>query len=812
MAHLTKMRARSVRGLPRSWPDLSIAERGIVICGDNGVGKSSIVDALEHALTGDSTLYPTKRLGVSWDKGAPDVRDGDPNVWVELQTSVGPARIAADTRLQDLPEEAQRWLARARKSSFVLRRHMLVEFVNCEPSKRYSRLEPFLNLLTYSDVENALKLWYDELNTLLSSIETGKLQLEGHLRSTFEIPPHLEINEGQLFSALNRQLEALSLQNCSDVADLPQVRDSFEAQLGGEAISHRLAKLGALKNALDRAALPNTLTPLVQTLKQAAHSLEMARASLGRQILEDWLRRGRTIIESWLTEECPLCEQPIDARRLLARLDVRIEQERTVADARRLVTERRHGLLAPAVSMQQQIQSLCTIWRDLFGNIPRDYDDAQALLGEIAALAGADDLQIAELERLEARVAASLASHSAAVDKIQAEILAEGGGDRRTGLLKARSMLDSLIGDSPRYRAMRLKRRRAINHFHIVGKLHGHAVDARKKAVQGALDRVAGLANEFYTVIHPGENIGNSSLKIRQATNRSADITTLFDGKVEHPLLHYSESHLDTLGICYFLAFRRQEADNYREFRLMIMDDVLHSVDAAHRVRFARLLKTSFSDHQLIVTTHDQILFDRLRRELGGACTFSRIIGWDIALGPQFAKFGTDLEKLILGDPKDVQPEDVAASAGRLLEGVLRTLAERLEITGPLKFEKPYTIGDIWPPLCKAFKKQKGFESNKPGLVESLDSTYWVRNACGAHANEPASPVTNREIFEFRDALTDFVGATLCSGCNEAISKRRNDDWKCECGLLHYERNLNSTEGKASPPQRDMFSLPRRLP
>ena len=36
-----------LRGIPGDWPTLKIAEKGLIVYGPNGVGKSSIIDALE---------------------------------------------------------------------------------------------------------------------------------------------------------------------------------------------------------------------------------------------------------------------------------------------------------------------------------------------------------------------------------------------------------------------------------------------------------------------------------------------------------------------------------------------------------------------------------------------------------------------------------------------------------------------------------------------------------------------------------------------------------------------------------------------
>ena len=43
-------------------------------------------------------------------------------------------------------------------------------------------------------------------------------------------------------------------------------------------------------------------------------------------------------------------------------------------------------------------------------------------------------------------------------------------------------------------------------------------------------------------------------------------------------------------------------------FTIALLDDVVMSVDAGHRYRFCKLLKTHFPDTQFVITTHDRLL------------------------------------------------------------------------------------------------------------------------------------------------------------------------------------------------------------
>ena len=82
---LLELKASNLRGLPADWPEVQIGERGLVVYGPNGTGKSSIIDGIEYVLTGNSTLYAQPRQGVNWAAGAPHVRGGRMSATLTVQ-------------------------------------------------------------------------------------------------------------------------------------------------------------------------------------------------------------------------------------------------------------------------------------------------------------------------------------------------------------------------------------------------------------------------------------------------------------------------------------------------------------------------------------------------------------------------------------------------------------------------------------------------------------------------------------------------------------------------------------------------------
>lgn len=209
------------------------------------------------------------------------------------------------------------------------------------------------------------------------------------------------------------------------------------------------------------------------------------------------------------------------------------------------------------------------------------------------------------------------------------------------------------------------------------------------------------------------------------------EISTTFHGQKEHPLLHFSESHLDTLGLCYFLAARRLEAEDNNDFRLLVLDDVVHSVDSDHRERIARLLKEKFADHQLVIVTHDSVFYQRLRANLGSQFEYLYFTNWSLEGGPVRMQGSTDIDRVTDPELRNTKPpEELAAAAGRFAEWLLMQLTERLQVAVPARFSRPHDIGNLWPALASKLKKHKffgplGLELSKRLMAASGCVTRW---------------------------------------------------------------------------------------
>lgn len=67
--------------------------------------------------------------------------------------------------------------------------------------------------------------------------------------------------------------------------------------------------------------------------------------------------------------------------------------------------------------------------------------------------------------------------------------------------------------------------------------------------------------------------------------------------------------------------------------RFFVLDDVVTSFDAEHRMRLVRLLENEFNDYQITLLTHEQFWFESIRQELSDLGWLVKEVEWTYESG-----------------------------------------------------------------------------------------------------------------------------------------------------------------------------------
>lgn len=247
-----------------------------------------------------------------------------------------------------------------------------------------------------------------------------------------------------------------------------------------------------------------------------------------------------------------------------------------------------------------------------------------------------------------------------------------------------------------------------------------------------------------------------------------------------------SEANYDMLVLLLYISIIRSGVKK-GQCKLLVLDDVLQSVDSKLRSRFISFILKEMKDWQVIVTCHDRLWLTQLKylfnTEGHKYCEY-HIHNWNFREGVMMEKikpitYDNSLEKAV--ETKDIRI--IASMAGLFLEMICQYLSVSLQIPVTRRVEDKYTIGDLWPGVKKILSKTDLRE-----LVETIENKKIVRNIVGCHYNEWADTISDREIVEFAELVQDLYKNTFCRECGQWISKVEAGKIiaECKCRSLQY--------------------------
>ncbi|GAH88873.1 unnamed protein product, partial [marine sediment metagenome] len=149
------------------------------------------------------------------------------------------------------------------------------------------------------------------------------------------------------------------------------------------------------------------------------------------------------------------------------------------------------------------------------------------------------------------------------------------------------------------------------NRFDLAEKIFSTFSETKKAKIQEIYNSIQGNIQGFYSRLHPNELHKNVELKVALGRRASTELRMeSFGREGEDPRALTSEGHLDSLGLCIFLGFVKKFNEGCS---LIVLDDVVSTVDAKHRENICKLLFEEFRDQQIIITTQDGVWYEQLR-------------------------------------------------------------------------------------------------------------------------------------------------------------------------------------------------------
>ncbi len=756
---------------------LPVNGQNLIIVGENGSGKSSVVDALEYYFTGHVERLEG-RADVDQRQCLPNLNGGPTKVHLTFK-GVGPETgisLSYPGRSASIPDELQAFFDLAASKRFALRRYQLLGFINSRDAERYQHISSLVGLEALDKIEDR---WRREFRKVIKQVEAlvnhrGALyqKLGGWLGQAVQ-------DEVTLMAAINAQLSHVSLPPIQDIQQL-QERQAHLRQLAQspEDVS-KAEQLAQTRDQID--ALQSNVNALIveyEKLSKSVRAFWKYSMSLEDAEFESLLTEGYRVLQSHrLMQVCPLCEAPIsDYAALLSRLDARRKHLNKLIESRRRVTQRKQALVnslgwlnerAMALRHRLQVHGLdsCKPW-------------LQAVLDFVAQwrhMTTEEDWSELIAQRLPEHQTLHALQYT--LPELKQEI------DQRIRALSptedeatALDLLLTLTRIEEPWRQLRAVARdlKSATYVHRqIDLVYTTLVETRKRGLGRISRELQDNFAHLYKQLHPDEGYEAITLEVQKDKRSSVALRVKFHQQdAAHPLNYLSEGHLDSLGLCIFLAFiKRYNGD----FKLIVLDDVLTTVDVGHRLRAAQLLASEFSDYQLIITTHDRLWAEELKIALPQARLY-HLKPWHFGRGAECHQTPISDWAYYAQQADDHRPQHAIAGAGRNLEKFLYQMRNNLSLAVPAKPGDDYTIGDLYGPFFKWLRQHSiqrqdwpGFDADLRAMERELDEVWRLRNWSGAHFNTWAVHVTRAEALSLLTAIKNLVDAFSCPVCHGLV-------------------------------------------
>lgn len=298
------------------------------------------------------------------------------------------------------------------------------------------------------------------------------------------------------------------------------------------------------------------------------------------------------------------------------------------------------------------------------------------------------------------------------------------------------------------------------------------------------LDKASKYLSVAFKQISSATFVSSIEISIGKQSATSLSLKVILKNGVKTtPQNIFSEANQDLLILLLYVSIFRV-AQEYGQSNVLVLDDILQSVDSTIRTKFVDYLLTELKTTQFIITVHDKLWLNQLRvlfQRHSHKLKEFHVLNWDFQNGPNlievnFPKGDDSLKKAL----ETNNPLIIASITGVFLERICQKLSIHMNISLHRKSDDKYTLGELWPGIFKILKKTP-MQLN----VENINHLLFIRNFIGCHYNEWAESLSDMEIQSFAHSVQELYEKVFCTNCLSWLTKK-DKIYSCNCGLLSY--------------------------
>lgn len=754
--------------------ELSFNLKSLVLYGENGSGKSSFVDAVEHTINDGRIIHLAHEYsGKRQEKAVvnthkPSNQNTEIFVTLEDNSSVE-TKILANGSFTVNPPESKISLWDYRCT--ILRQNEVADFIADTKGNKYSALLPLLGL---SHLEIAAEN--------LRKIERH-LPIAGSLESKKAEVARIELIRKSVFGSISITEIVDELKNLYIGYSGKTITTETNGRLVADALGIIETKVSQFSSTqkIYSALLELSCLPLeinINSIKENAIKLSESSEPLISERLAI-LKAAGLFSEKNAEDQinCPACGQKISSALFNSHIKA---EEASLQEA----VANYNAYKATVSVLCGNLESLKRIvcleylknWRD---------EQDQEVFKFIDAI-NVDDIRHSFTSKIQKDIDEKIIPFIAVVKEEVKEALPD-----ISELLVDKRKLETIkeISKASVYSREIKKTQDIIDFTNTIQKTYREQIRTQSSTI---IESISSDIARMWAILHPEEKVEDVKLCLPDDVDKAIEISLKFYGiEQDSPRLTLSEGHRNSLGLCIFLAMAK------REDTPIFLDDVVVSFDRNHRGRVASLLEKEFSNRQILLFTHERDWYIELKTQLDAKrWEFKTLMPWD---GPDMG-IRLASKQFAFEDARaqlDTSPDSAGNTTRKIMDVSLSFLAESLRIKLPYYHRErndhrvSHDFLEAIAGVASSFEIKidcKSYEqfNDAIGDIKTADKLLISWGNKASHEFDIAKGEAETLIDACERALLRFI----CVSCGKSVTTLTNDKSRyrqCECGNIRWK-------------------------
>lgn len=806
---INNITVEGLRGV-KSKLELPLNGKSILLYGDNGTGKSSISDVLEWFYTERVTHLSSSEIDLKEALVNSFLGTNDKSqVTVEFnKTALNSAKSIEDkngklvSQNSNGTDDFKNYLKQSEGENLLLRYQFLRDFVDQTKGDKLKFLSDIIGFSKVTKTKEVLGKSHRALKTELKN-QNYESQISTQKQVLIEKLGASVTEEEQLFESINSLLKPLKL------GKEVKSKDDIEPIL-------KILKESIDKKVLNELKLLEDVTTQFKTLKSEVDSIDSQYQeyfdefdkiakdveAIKQTFLGDLLKSAQIVVTKKYhkVDSCPVCLSDKNHDTLLAELKDRLSEIEEASKKKLAFDRSKKQIIATITERIKRVGTLLSS-KELENDVNKELNisltainyrlETYLTAGNTKVTSGKDidqpnnikltDKDFDFLTKVEDR-------HKAIQENLKKNNRAE-----------VFAKIDSSVDAFKKIKNFEKERTKLEKQRKTLELVYNKFVAEQKKGLEDFINSFSGKINEYYQFMNPGEPFQEIKIVTIGEDDELNGLTIEYkynDVWVSPPQKYFSESHLNCFGISFFLA-SVDAFNNTNKF--LILDDVISSFDSSHRKRFAELIFEKFSQHQVMLLTHEWSWFENMVKPLAKKKGWHiKEIKWTDTKGTHFDETPSELKEFIEHNITEGNIKNLGNPLRRYLEGMLKNIAINIDAKMSFRYNdsnEHRMPNELLQGIRSEIKKCSPELKVKFPIFDRIESSSILGNIC-SHDN-PFNPSLG-DLKAFWADIHELNDVFSCadSDCRRTQVSLRNYDTvtkkiRCGCDKTKYDWKLN---------------------